>query len=94
MFTTLAETYMTATRVDSIFAYRATESERLHLMRMRDAEKREWIAAQEREGARLRRRALVLRALRLSGEGLERAGGALTRAGHALTARSNPQCCG
>ena len=94
MFTTLAETYMTATRMDSIFAYRVAESERLRLLKIRRAETKIWIAEQERAATKERRRAIIRRVLRLSGEGLEGTGRALTRAGHALTLRANPQCCG
>lgn len=94
MFTTLAETYMIASRMDAHFAHRVAESERLRLLRIRRAERKAWIAEQAREAPAARRRAL-LRALRGgTGRGLERMGAAIARLGHVLAAGpARPQGC-
>jgi len=62
-------------------------------MRIRQAEKKAWIAEQDRAAARLHRRELLLRMMRLVGYGLEQAGRALSHAGQRMTARQGPECC-
>lgn len=83
MLTTLAETYMTATRVDAMFGYRMGETERLHRLSMRREEERRWVAEQERAVANARRRARARR-MRTLAAALVRLGEGIARTGRAL----------
>ncbi len=84
MLTTLAETYMTATRVDAMFGYRMGETERLHRLSMRREEERRWVAEQERAVAKARRRARARRMRTLAAVVLVRLGEGIARAGRSL----------
>ena len=94
MFTTLAETYMTATRMDAIFSHRPPVSERVHLLQLRRAEAKARHAEIARQASRVRRRTMARATLRGTGRLLERTGAVLARAGHALAAEpARRQCC-
>ena len=93
MFTTLAETYMTATRVETMLGLRGAEAERLAMIRARREAEREWIEARMREARAARRRGWLLGALRWTGTRLTAAGQALTRLATEAAPANTPECC-
>ena len=93
MFTTFAETYMTATRVETFLGQRGAEAERLALLRARRQAEKEWIAERMKEAGAAHRRARLKQALRWTGARLVAAGEALARIGRDETAGREARCC-
>jgi len=92
MFTTLAETYMTATRVETMLGHRNPESERIALLHARKDADRKRMIERVREAQVARRKARRMQALRWIGHRLTGAGQALSRfAGD--TAPEAAECC-
>ena len=92
MFTTLAETYMTATRVETLLGQRNAESERIALMRARRESEKAEIAERVKEAQAARRKALVMRALRWTGHRLTATGQALSRFAAEAAPAKTPEC--
>ncbi len=92
MFTTLAETYMTATRMETLIGQHHPESVRIALMRARREAKKAEIAERVREAEAARRKARFMQALRWIGDRLTGAGQALSRFAADATPRT-PECC-
>lgn len=93
MFTTLAETYMTATRVETLLGQRNAESERIALMRARRDSEKERLAERVKEAEAARRKARVMQALRWIGARLTATGQALSRFAAEATPTKTPECC-
>ena len=91
MFTTLADTYMTASRIGPIVGYQHPETTRIAILAaQREAKKARAAELLREHQARLRREAVR----RFAGRLLTGAGERLVRAGRSLAAvRAAPECC-